>query len=74
MWRSPQPARSLDQSIDQVDGLSVRTVNVLRGVGMETLEQVSACTERDLRRYGLGGKYVREINEALARVGLKLKP
>ena len=70
----PQPARGLDISIDHAD-LSVLTVNLLRRAGMETLEQVSACTERDLRRYGMESKrYIREINEALARIGLKLKP
>jgi dCTP deaminase len=70
----PQPARSLGQSIDHVDNLSRFTVGLLRHAGMETLEQVSICTERDLRRHGMRKPSIREINEALARVGLKLKP
>jgi DNA-directed RNA polymerase alpha subunit len=74
LWRGPQPARSLDISIDQVDGLSVRTVNMLQHAGMETLEQVSACTKRNLRRHGMTKASIREINEALVRVGLELKP
>jgi hypothetical protein len=74
LWRSPQPACSLDTSIDQVDGLSVRTVNMLQHAGMETLEQVSACTKRNLRRHGMTKASIREINEALVRVGLELKP
>ena len=74
LWRNRQPARSLDVSIDQVDGLSVLTANMLRHAGMETLEQVSACTKRDLRRLRMRKASIRDISEALARVGLKLKP
>ena len=57
-----------------IDGLSTRTVNVLNGAKLVTIEDVAALTEEELAALdGMGDKGVEEVKVVLAAHDLALK-
>lgn len=61
--------------IQDCDGLSVRTLNLLTHVAdLKYLDELTAYTIKDLRSYrGFGGVCISEVIEALNKYGMTLK-
>jgi len=66
-------AKSLDQPIEELD-LSVRSYNCLKRQGINTLEQLIACNEKDLMGVkNFGQKSIQEVKEKLQERNLSLQ-
>ena len=65
---------ALEQTIEQLPGLSTRTLNVLETQKLETVSQIIALSEKDLAALdGMGNKGIKEIRKAIGEFGLTLK-
>ena len=72
--RDHSPGDHRDQSLDEFE-FSVRTANCLRNEGIYFVGQLIEKTELDLLRTpNFGRRSLNEVKEALARLGLNLKP
>ena len=60
-------------TIEEMD-FTIRTCTLLKGLGINTLEELVDMTEKDfIRAQRFGRKSIEEIKEKLAMIGLKLK-
>lgn len=72
--RDSSPGDYRDQPLDEFE-FSVRTANCLRNEGVHLVGELIERTESDLLRIpSLGRQSLNEVKEALARLGLHLKP
>jgi DNA-directed RNA polymerase alpha subunit len=64
----------MSRSIDTLE-LTVRTSNVLRGVGITTVRDLATLRVSELKNFhGLGRRAIAEIQEALSNYKLGLQP
>jgi DNA-directed RNA polymerase subunit alpha len=64
----------LDTSIEELD-LSVRSYNCLKRQGVNTVGQLTECSENDLLNIrNFGAKSIEEVKDKLQGIGLSLKP
>ena len=72
MENTPKDRKEIARGVDELL-LSIRAANILSNAGIETVEALVAWTpERLLKVRSCGRKTVRELQEALWGVGLKL--
>ena len=63
-----------DMTIDDLEGLSVRSYNCLKRAGINTIGELSEKTEEDMIKVrNLGRKSLKEIKEELEKYGLSFK-
>lgn len=73
LWSEWQRTRKIKGNIDQLE-FTVRTANCLKAEGIETVDQLIACTAQELLKApNLGRKSLKEIEDTLALRGLFLK-
>jgi DNA-directed RNA polymerase subunit alpha len=64
----------LDNPIEELD-LSVRSYNCLKRQGVNTIGQLTECSEQDLLNIrNFGAKSIEEVKDKLVSMGLNLKP
>jgi DNA-directed RNA polymerase subunit alpha len=64
----------LDNPIEELD-LSVRSYNCLKRQGVNTIGQLTECSEQDLLNIrNFGAKSIEEVKDKLVTMGLNLKP
>lgn len=64
----------LDTAIEELD-LSVRSYNCLKRQGVNTIGQLTECSEQDLLNIrNFGAKSIEEVKDKLVSMGLNLKP
>lgn len=61
----------LDEKIERLE-LALRITKKLRGIGIETIRDLTLATEKSIRDTGLGDESLSEIRGALHRHGLTL--
>lgn len=67
----PIDSEVLDENIKRLE-LALRVVKKLRGIGIETIRDLTLSTEKSIRDTGLGDESLSEIRNALHRHGLTL--
>ena len=66
--------RVLEMTIEELDGLSVRSFNCLKRAGIDTVEDLINRTEEDMIKVrNLGKKSLEEVIQKLHSLGLDLK-
>lgn len=61
----------LDEKVERLE-LTLRITKKLRGIGIETIRDLTLTTEKSIRDTGLGDESLSEIRNALHRHGLTL--
>lgn len=73
LWSEWQRTKKIKGNIDRLE-FTVRTANCLKAEGIETVDQLIACTAGELLKApNLGRKSLKEIQDTLALRGLFLK-
>jgi DNA-directed RNA polymerase alpha subunit len=63
----------LNRKVDKLE-LPLRITKKLAGIGITAVRDLTLTTEKAVRATGLGDESVREIKQALHRLGLALSP
>ena len=69
-----QKEKALEMTIEELE-LSVRSYNCLKRASINTVEELTEKTEEDMMKFrNIGKKYLEEVKNKLAELGLSLKP